>query len=204
MADWGSAAPAAAEDEQPVGLRERKKLATRQALGFAAMRLAVQHGVENVLVEDIAEAAGVSARTFNNYFGSKYEAICSLGFDRALRVGAALRERPADEDLWQAITGAVMSEYGAADQPLDPEWMAGDPGGDQHARAARRVSQGAVHDPVRAGGGDRDPDGAAGRGQHVPAHPVRIGDLRHPGRVRALGDVRSAGRAGADDAAGPK
>jgi AcrR family transcriptional regulator len=125
MTDRGSAAPAAAEEEHPVGLRERKKLATRQALGFAAMRLAVQHGVENVLVEDIAEAAGVSARTFNNYFGSKYEAICSLGFDRALRVGAALRDRPADEDLWQAVVGAVMSEYGAADHPLDPEWMAG-------------------------------------------------------------------------------
>jgi AcrR family transcriptional regulator len=122
MAERGSAAP---EEEQPVGLRERKKLATRQALAIAAMRLAVQHGVENVLVEDIAEAAGVSARTFNNYFSSKYEAICSLGFDRAIRVGAALRERPAGEDLWQAIEAAVMSEYGAADQPLDPEWMAG-------------------------------------------------------------------------------
>jgi AcrR family transcriptional regulator len=117
--------PAAAEDEHPVGLRERKKLATRQALGIAAMRLAVQHGVENVLVEDIADAAGVSARTFNNYFSSKYEAICSLGFDRAMRVGAALRERPASEGLWEAIVSAVMSEYGAADQPLNPEWMAG-------------------------------------------------------------------------------
>ena len=132
IAERGSAAAAAAGQlaehrpaDNPVGLRERKKLATRQALGIAAMRLAVRHGVENVLVEDIAAAAGVSARTFNNYFSSKYEAICSLGFDRALRVGAALRERPAGEDLWPAIVNAVMSEYGAADQPLDPEWMAG-------------------------------------------------------------------------------
>jgi AcrR family transcriptional regulator len=109
----------------PAGLRERKKIATRQALGVAAMRLAVEHGVDNVLVEDIAEAAGVSARTFNNYFSSKYEAICALGFDRALRVGAALREQPADVSLWAAITNAVMSEYGAAEHPLDPEWMAG-------------------------------------------------------------------------------
>jgi AcrR family transcriptional regulator len=113
------------EAELTVGLRERKKLATRQALSVAAMRLAVEHGVDNVLVEDIAEAAGVSARTFNNYFSSKYEAICALGFDRAMRIGAALREQPADVSLWTAITSAVMSEYGAAEHPPDPEWMAG-------------------------------------------------------------------------------
>jgi len=107
------------------GLRERKKVATRKALGVAAMRLAVERGLDNVLVEDIAEAAGVSARTFNNYFASKYEAICALGFDRAMRIGAALREQPADEPLWEAITAAVMSEYGAADQALDEDWMAG-------------------------------------------------------------------------------
>ncbi len=107
------------------GLRERKKIATRRALGVAAMRLAVERGLENVLVDDIADAAGVSARTFNNYFASKYEAICALGFDRAMRVGAALRERPADEPLWDAIVAAVMSEYGGADQALDEDWMAG-------------------------------------------------------------------------------
>src|SRR5262245_3983248 len=74
------------------GLRERKKVATRRALGIAAMRLAVERGLDNVLVEDIADAAGVSARTFNNYFASKNEAICAVGFDRAMRIGAALRE----------------------------------------------------------------------------------------------------------------
>jgi AcrR family transcriptional regulator len=109
----------------PAGLRERKKLATRQALGVAAMRLAIERGLDNVLVEDIAEAAGVSARTFNNYFASKYEAICALAFDRAVRIGTALLERPADERLWTAITNAVMSEYGGADRALEEDWMAG-------------------------------------------------------------------------------
>ena len=107
------------------GLRERKKVATRHALGMAAMRLAIKHGLDNVLVEDIAEAAGVSARTFNNYFASKYEAICALDFDRAMRIGAALRERPDGEPIWTAITNAVMSEYGTAERVLDEEWMAG-------------------------------------------------------------------------------
>jgi AcrR family transcriptional regulator len=123
---WGTGVPGAVLlPGPPTGLRERKKVATRHALGLAAMRLAMARGLENVLVEDIAEAAGVSARTFNNYFTSKYEAICALGFDRAMRIGAALRERPASEPLWDAIVAAVMSEYGSADRALDEDWMAG-------------------------------------------------------------------------------
>jgi AcrR family transcriptional regulator len=57
------------------GLRERKKLATRQALGDAALRLAADRGLEHLTVEDISEAAGVSTRTFFNYFCGKEEAI---------------------------------------------------------------------------------------------------------------------------------
>src|SRR3954447_13550877 len=57
------------------GLRERKKQQTREALSWAALRLAVERGYGNVLVEDIAAEAGVSPRTFNNYFAGKAEAI---------------------------------------------------------------------------------------------------------------------------------
>jgi AcrR family transcriptional regulator len=112
--------------EQPPGLRARKKTATRQALSWAAMRLAVERGLDSVLIEDIAAAVGVSPRTFNNYFSSKYEAICALGLDRARRAGAALRERPASEPLWEAITEAVVGQYAGplADAP-NKEWLAG-------------------------------------------------------------------------------
>jgi AcrR family transcriptional regulator len=110
---------------QPDSLRQRKKLATRHALGFAAMRLAIERGLENVVVEDIAAAAGVSARTFNNYFSSKYEAICSLSMDRGRMAGLALRRRPADEPLTDAITEAVLGPYGAAEQVPDREWIEG-------------------------------------------------------------------------------
>jgi AcrR family transcriptional regulator len=109
----------------PPGLRERKKVATRQALSEAAMRLAVQRGLENVLVEDIAEAAGVSTRTFNNYFASKYEAICALQHDRAIRIGEALRGRPLGEPLWEAVTQAVLSQFGPVNRTPDKEWIAG-------------------------------------------------------------------------------
>ncbi|MET9029940.1 alpha/beta fold hydrolase [Nocardia sp. NPDC004168] len=107
-----------------LGLRERKKLATREALGFAALRLAVERGLDNVLVEDIAAAAGVSPRTFNNYFASKYEAVCSVAVDRARRIADDLRARPVAEPLWPAVIHAVLAEFRDAEPP-DPAWTAG-------------------------------------------------------------------------------
>jgi AcrR family transcriptional regulator len=94
------------------GLRERKKTATREALSAAALRLAMEHGPENVRVDDIAEAAGVSPRTYNNYFSSREQAIvAAIAAERALRVGAALRDRPADEPLAEAVVEALIEQY---------------------------------------------------------------------------------------------
>jgi AcrR family transcriptional regulator len=106
------------------GLRERKKLQTRQALGLAAMRLAVDRGLHNVRIEDVAAQAGVSTRTFNNYFASKHEAICALAVDRARQIGDELRARPGSEPFWQAVTQAVLAQYGIDEVP-DAEWIAG-------------------------------------------------------------------------------
>jgi AcrR family transcriptional regulator len=100
------------------GLRERKKIATREAISAAALRLALEHGPENVRVDDIAEAAGVSPRTYNNYFSSREEAIvAAIAAERALRVGAALRARPADEPLAEAVVEALVEQYGADGEP---------------------------------------------------------------------------------------
>ncbi|MPZ82286.1 MAG: TetR family transcriptional regulator [Actinophytocola sp.] len=94
------------------GLRERKKIATREALSAAAFRLALEHGPDNVRVDDIAEAAGVSPRTYNNYFASREQAIvAAVVAERALRIGAALRARPAGEPLADAVVEAVVEQY---------------------------------------------------------------------------------------------
>lgn len=94
------------------GLRERKKVATRAALSAAALRLAMERGTENVRVDDIAEAAGVSPRTYNNYFASREQAIvAAITAERALRVAAALRARPATEPLADAVVEAVVEQY---------------------------------------------------------------------------------------------
>jgi AcrR family transcriptional regulator len=100
------------------GRRERKKLATRQALSDAALRLAREQGPQNVRVDDIAEAAGVSPRTYNNYFSSREQAIVvALVAERGQHVAAALRERPVDEPLEHAVVGAVVEQYSEDGEP---------------------------------------------------------------------------------------
>lgn len=113
------------------GLRERKKQETRIALSWAAVRLAAERGYGNVRIEDIAAEAGVSLRTFRNYFDSKADAIAAREVDRSLRIAEELRARPADEPLWVAIRAAVEKHFALGQEghgghrPPDEKWLAG-------------------------------------------------------------------------------
>ncbi|GFG51849.1 TetR family transcriptional regulator [Mycolicibacterium agri] len=91
------------------GLRERKKLNTRRALSDAALKLALAGDFDSVTREAIAELAGVSLRTFNNYFNGKYEALAYRQVERLRRSIDVLRARPADEPLWTSITESVLA-----------------------------------------------------------------------------------------------
>jgi len=94
------------------GLRERKKQATRKALRDAALRLALERGPGNVRVDDIAAAAGVSPRTYNNYFSSREQAIVAgVTAEREARVAAAVAARPAAVRLSDAVTEAIVEQY---------------------------------------------------------------------------------------------
>jgi AcrR family transcriptional regulator len=89
------------------GLRERKKLATRAALSRAALRLAIDNGLDSVTPDAIAEAAEVSPRTFRNYFSSKEEAIVAGLLHGSDEAAAALRARPAGEPVWESLRQVV-------------------------------------------------------------------------------------------------
>lgn len=71
-----------------IGLRERKRMATRRAIERAVLTLSLEHGFENVTVEDISQVADISARTFFNYFPTKEAAV--IGDVPALPEGAII------------------------------------------------------------------------------------------------------------------
>ncbi|MFD3488401.1 TetR/AcrR family transcriptional regulator [Streptomyces sp. NPDC058665] len=92
------------------GLRERKKQATRAALAEAAVRLAAEHGAENVTVEAISNAAGVSPRTFFNYFDSHDDAFVMADPDIGKRIRRAIRDAPAELSPLEAVREAMAGE----------------------------------------------------------------------------------------------
>lgn len=94
----------------PSGLRERKKEATREALRHAAVTLYREHGPQAVTVEDICAKAGVSPRTFFNYFETKDEAVLSLDV-KASAVLQRILERPASENPLQAVRAVFASRF---------------------------------------------------------------------------------------------
>ncbi|MHC6591044.1 TetR/AcrR family transcriptional regulator [Arthrobacter sp. C152] len=57
------------------GLRQRKRAATRTAITAAARTLTSEKGLNGYTVEEVCEAAGISRRTFFNYFPTKEDAI---------------------------------------------------------------------------------------------------------------------------------
>ncbi|MET9736426.1 TetR family transcriptional regulator [Streptomyces sp. NPDC006458] len=104
-ATTSASVPPIAVAETGLGLRERKKLRTRQAIREAARRLIDERGYDNTTIEQIAAAAEVSPSTVFRYFPSKEHIV--LTDDYANFGMAFLRERPADEPPLAALRAVV-------------------------------------------------------------------------------------------------
>jgi AcrR family transcriptional regulator len=86
-----------------MGLRETKKLQTRQAIANAAMRLFVTRGFDHVTVGEIARDAGVSEKTVFNYFPSKEDIFFDEVPAQLEELVDAIRDRPAGESILSAL-----------------------------------------------------------------------------------------------------
>lgn len=93
-----------------LGLRESKKLRTREALIEAAMRLYREKGFDGVTVAEIARQADVSPRTFFGYFETKEDVFLGRGDDRLERLVQAIKERDRRLPILSAIRPALLQD----------------------------------------------------------------------------------------------
>ena len=86
-----------------VGLREAKKLATRQQIADVAMRLFALRGFDAVTVAEVAAEAGVSQKTVFNYFPTKEDLFYDEVPERVRAVADAIHTRPPGESIVGAL-----------------------------------------------------------------------------------------------------
>jgi AcrR family transcriptional regulator len=101
--------------ERPQGLRERKRRETSERIIEKGLKLFVKNGYEATTLDAIAEAAGISRRTFFYYFKSKEDVLLAAhdsGFRKALR--PAMLDEACDQapiDAVQKCLIKVASRY---------------------------------------------------------------------------------------------
>ncbi|WP_376779021.1 TetR/AcrR family transcriptional regulator [Corynebacterium variabile] len=96
-----------------LSLRERKKEETRRALSRAAAELLLAEGTENMTVAAIAEKAGVSTRTFHNYFPRREDALLLFIENTLDDWSRQVEDAPEDEhpaDTMHRLIGDRLSD----------------------------------------------------------------------------------------------
>jgi AcrR family transcriptional regulator len=100
-----------------VGLRETKKLATRQQIAEVAMQLFVQRGFDRVTVAEVAAEAGVSEKTVYNYFPTKEDLFFDEVPERARALAEAIRSRPEGEPIIATLRRLQIAEAARLTSP---------------------------------------------------------------------------------------
>jgi AcrR family transcriptional regulator len=100
-----------------MGLRETKKLQTRQAIAAAGMRLFVTRGFDHVTVGEIAREAGVSEKTVFNYFPTKEDIFFDEVPERLEALAEAVRGRQPGQSLVDTMHGLHTKECGRLASP---------------------------------------------------------------------------------------
>jgi AcrR family transcriptional regulator len=144
----------------PGGLRERKKLRTREAIVSAALKLFARDGYEGTTVAGIAAAADVSERTVYTYFAAKEDVLFAdhADFERELR--SALDSRTGEVSALDVLRETIVENLSRFDDQSRLRWQV--VSRSESLRARERARQGvlgaAIADAIAADLGEQPDD----------------------------------------------
>lgn len=93
-------------------LREIGRDAVRARITEIALDLFAEHGFDQVTVDQIATAAGMSGRTFHRYFPAKEDVVVGEPEQWGEFVRDAFAARPADEPVWDSLLASFEAFIG--------------------------------------------------------------------------------------------
>jgi AcrR family transcriptional regulator len=89
-------------------LQERKQQVVRSAIWDAATDLFAEKGYDETTVDEIAERAGISRRSFFRYFSSKGDLMASGIVDYGASIGEAIRGCPRGIPVAEVVRHAIL------------------------------------------------------------------------------------------------
>jgi AcrR family transcriptional regulator len=116
-----------AVDIEGLGLRERKRRRTRDAIARAALELFDRQGFHDTTIAQVAEAADVSPRTVSGYFPHKEDLAFPDSEEAFASLDLRLRDRPDGETTAEALRSWIEG------------WLHDHAGRDEELRMRRRV-----------------------------------------------------------------
>lgn len=109
------------DSQEVMPLRERRKRETTQLIGNITLDLFEENGVEATTVDQIAERAGISSRTFFRYFSTKEDAALLLHEEFQTVLYRNLDERDPSQPLIRSVVQSyheVVKLFGDGSTPL--------------------------------------------------------------------------------------
>jgi AcrR family transcriptional regulator len=106
------AMPQNSEDSEPGGLRSRKAGRTRRRIASEALRLFLERGFEQTTLDEIAEAADISRRTFFHYFSSKQSILEAVDDDVHEAFRTSLAGAAGSTSPLAAVEAALLGMIG--------------------------------------------------------------------------------------------
>src|SRR5271168_4647963 len=113
---------------EPMGLRERKKVRLRETIAATAIRMFLEAGFDQVSITEIAQEADVSRRTLFAYFPTKEDLVLQRFADHEDESARSVRARRSDQPPLDALREALLDALRRRDPNAglndDPEIMA--------------------------------------------------------------------------------